>query len=71
MTPRSLTSIEFFQEKILDKLNMLVKDTAYQQFSLYRLVHATRNDLQKSLMQQYASQAWNTEFFLASLVNFT
>jgi hypothetical protein len=68
MTNRSLASIEAFQEKMLQKVNMLIKDTIYQNFSLYRLVHATRNDLQKSLIQQYAAQAWNTNFFLSSLV---
>jgi hypothetical protein len=65
----SLQSIEAFQDRMLRRVNQLVVNTPFQHFSLYRVIHATRNDLQKALLQQYASQAWNTDFFLSSLVS--
>ena len=68
LSSSSLQSIQSFQSITLDKVNQLTKDTALERASLYRVVYATRNQLDKALLQSYASQAWNMDFFLGQFV---
>lgn len=65
----SLKAMEAFQGRCLDKINTLTIDTPYHALPLYRLLHATQNDISKALIHQYASQAWNMDFFLSTLVS--
>lgn len=68
LSTTSLNTLTNFQSRLLNKVNQLTHETALEKAALYRVIYATRNQLDKALLHTYASQAWNTDFFLSQLV---
>jgi hypothetical protein len=55
------------QKGYLDRVNEWVKEAGLTNTSIFHLIQLAQHDLSKALLLQYASQAWNMDFFLSNL----
>ena len=70
LSPKALETIRANQNHCLDRLNALTKATALEGQPISRVIEATYIDCSKTHLYNYASQAWNNDFFLSGLTPF-
>ncbi|KAK9717397.1 hypothetical protein K7432_006235 [Basidiobolus ranarum] len=55
------------QQKLIDRLNSLVAGTEHEDQNVFETMIMTYKQPSKAAIYNYASQAWNTDFFLQTL----
>ncbi|ORX95434.1 manganese and iron superoxide dismutase [Basidiobolus meristosporus CBS 931.73] len=55
------------QQKLIDRLNTLVAGTEHEDQNVFETMLMTYKQPSKAAIYNYASQAWNTDFFLQTL----
>ncbi|CAG8617867.1 13140_t:CDS:2 [Dentiscutata erythropus] len=66
-TEKSLKDLIDFQFTLVDNLNKLTSDTEFSDYTIYEIITKTAQEPSKALIFNYASQAWNNDFFLQGL----
>lgn len=69
ITKTGVAYLSAHQNTILRKLNQLIYGTSYADMSIYELVQKTCGNISQAHIHQYASQAWNMDFFLSGLAS--
>ncbi|CAG8689544.1 20343_t:CDS:2, partial [Gigaspora margarita] len=66
-TEKSLKELIDYQYNLVDNLNKLTSDSEFSDYTIYEIITKTAQDPSKALIFNYASQAWNNDFFLQGL----
>ncbi|CAG8679559.1 15415_t:CDS:2, partial [Cetraspora pellucida] len=66
-TEKSLKELIDYQSTLVDNLNKLTSDTEFSDYTIYEIITKTAQEPSKALIFNYASQAWNNDFFLQGL----
>ncbi|RIB11881.1 Manganese/iron superoxide dismutase [Gigaspora rosea] len=66
-TEKSLKELIDYQYTLVDNLNKLTSDSEFSDYTIYEIITKTAQDPSKALIFNYASQAWNNDFFLQGL----
>ena len=70
ISANSIQLIRANQEHCLERVNALVKGTRLETHPISRIIQITSNDLSMTHLYNYASQAWNNDFFLFNLARY-